>query len=303
MREVVELFGINTARTDVDWSAVVKEQACPFLGGACYKVRKSDPTIAIGTCTVSYGQPDRKPIMICPSRLTQDSRIFIDCVSLLETQRPGDALHLIPEVAIPGGMVDYFLVLSRVGEVVDFVGIELQTLDTTGTLWPARQRLLDQFGVARVDGEPARKTYGMNWKHTAKTILVQMHHKAETFEHLGRKLVLVVEDRLLNYMATEFRFDHLHEGGRESDSVQIHAYRTGDDPANLELSLARRLSTDAEGISVSLGLQAEARVELELLTRGLRSRTSDLNRFLPAAPAPVGSPADVFGVVQTDLDE
>jgi hypothetical protein len=37
----------------------------------------------------------------------------------------------------------------------------------------------------------------MNWKMTAKTILVQMHHKVETFEHINKKMVLVIQDVLL----------------------------------------------------------------------------------------------------------
>lgn len=72
----------------------------------------------------------------------------------------------------------------RDGKVRDFVGIELQTLDTTGTVWPERQRFLVSKGikaVARADVQNT-KGFGMNWKMTAKTILVQLHHKIQTFE-------------------------------------------------------------------------------------------------------------------------
>ena len=76
--------------------------------------------------------------------------------------------------------------------------MELQTLDTTGTVWPERQRLLGELAVPREDNaEASSKSFGMNWKMTAKTILVQMHHKSQTFEHLNKKLVLVVQDVLL----------------------------------------------------------------------------------------------------------
>ena len=119
-------------------------------------------------------------------------QIFTDCFHLLTTHDPGNELHIIPEVSVPGGSVDYFLVSSKDGKVKDFVGIELQTLDTTGTVWPERQRLLRKLGVPRKDVvEESDKPYGMNWKMTAKTILVQMHHKIQTFEHVHKKLVLV----------------------------------------------------------------------------------------------------------------
>jgi hypothetical protein len=75
-----------------------------------------------------------------------------------------------------------------------FVGIELQTLDTTGTVWPERQRFLATKGfndIARADIDN-RKPYGMNWKMTAKTILVQLHHKIQTFEEANKHLVLMI---------------------------------------------------------------------------------------------------------------
>jgi hypothetical protein len=106
---------------------------------------------------------------------------------LLTTHEPGNELHIVSEVSIPGGSVDYFLVSGRDGRVRDFAGIELQTMDTTGTVWPERQRLLKELGVPRSDkAETSKKSFGMNWKMTAKTILVQMHHKIRTFEHVNK---------------------------------------------------------------------------------------------------------------------
>ena len=116
---------------------------------------------------------------------------------MLTTHEPGNELHNVSEISIPGGSVDYFLVSAKEGKVKDFVGIELQTLDTTGTVWPERQRLLKELDIPRADNaERSTNSFGMNWKMTAKTILVQMHHKAQTFEHVHKKLVLVVQDKL-----------------------------------------------------------------------------------------------------------
>lgn len=64
----------------------------------------------------------------------------------------------------------------------------------------------------------------MNWKMTAKTILVQMHHKIETFEHVHKKLVLVIQDKLLQYMSKEFNFSHLKSPALLGDSMHLHAY-------------------------------------------------------------------------------
>jgi hypothetical protein len=264
MSNVVELFGKAADKVGVNWPKIIDEQTCVFANKRCYKVRKSEPGVSIGTCTVLYGKQS-EPVIICPTRLIERGQIFTDCFHLLTTHEPGNELHLVPEVSIPGGSVDYFLVSVRDGKVKDFVGIELQTLDTTGTVWPERQRLLKELGVPRADdAENSDKPYGMNWKMTAKTILVQMHHKVQTFEHVHKKLVLVIQDKLLAYMTKEFKFDHLKNPAAIGDSMHLHAYQMGRAATgDFRLPMVARLSTDADGIGTCLGLQAEARIELD----------------------------------------
>lgn len=282
MSNVTELFGKASDNASVDWRRVIDEQTCVFANKRCYKVRKSDPGVSIGTCTVLYRkQPE--PVIICPTRLIERGQIFTDCFHLLTTHEPGNELHLVPEVSIPGGSVDYFLVSARDGKVKDFVGIELQTLDTTGTVWPERQRLLKELGVPRADdAEKSDKPYGMNWKMTAKTILVQMHHKVQTFEHVHKKLVLVIQDKLLVYMTKEFKFDHLKNPAAIGDSMHLHAYRMGRATSgDFRLSMVTRLSTDANGIGTCLGLQAEARIELDKIIAALQAKISPATLFTP----------------------
>jgi hypothetical protein len=282
MSAVVELFGHSADKKRKDWAKVVREQQCIFLGKACYKVRKSDPGTSIGSCTVLYGK-DQEPVIICPTRLIERRQIFTDCFHLLTTHEPGNELHIVPEVSVPGGSVDYFLVSARKGKVMDFVGIELQTMDTTGTVWPERQRLLKKLGVPRKDkGEASEKSYGMNWKMTAKTILVQMHHKIQTFEHVHKKLVLIIQDKLLAYMTREFNFAHLRNPALIGDSMHLHAYRMEKQPdKSFKLVMQSRLSTDVEGIRTCLGLQAEARVELEQIVQALQEKLSPSTLFVP----------------------
>ena len=93
-----------------NWEAIVREQQCPFLGRRCYKVRKSSAEVSIGSCTVLYGSG---PIIICPTRLIERRQIFIDCLHLLTNHEPGNELHIVSEVTVPGGSVDYFLVSAR----------------------------------------------------------------------------------------------------------------------------------------------------------------------------------------------
>lgn len=282
MNTITELFGQSVEQPGLGWGQIIHDQLCPFLSKKCYKVRKSDPDTAIGSCTVLYGRRP-EPVVICPIRLIERGQVFTDCFHLLTTHEPGNELHLVSEVAIPGGNVDYFLVSVRAGKVKDFVGIEIQILDTTGTVWPERQRLLQRLDIPiSANIAISNSSFGMNWKMTAKTTLVQMHHKIETFEHVNKKLVLIVQDKLLAYMTRQFNFGHVRNPAVVGDSMHLHAYRMDQQPnGSLKPVLQSRLSTDAEGIGICLGLQAEARVELEQILQILQAKLSPTTLFVP----------------------
>lgn len=213
--------------------------------------------------------------------MIEKRQIFIDCIHLLTLHEPGNEIHVIPEVSIPGGSVDYFLASIRDKKVIDFVGIELQTLDTTGTVWPERQRFLIDLNILEESEEGyGDKPYGMNWKMTAKTILVQLHHKVETFEHLSKHLVLVIQDHLLTYMKKEFSFSHINAVPKIGDPMHFHSYKLelGNDQ-NYHIKLNERLSTDGSGLALAMGLKAEAKVELEIIIKTLQAKITDYTRL------------------------
>lgn len=278
MSRVRELFTFSVERDDVNWKSLLRKQQCRFSGKHCFKVRKSQANVAIGTCTVQYGA-DEKDVIICPHRLLERKQIFADCLHLLTSHQPGNELHLVPEVPIPGGSVDYFLVSTDANrKVKDFVGIELQTMDTTGTVWPERELALQELGLKKNVPEP-EKTFGMNWKMTAKTILVQLHHKIDTFESINKHLVLVIQDHLLDYMKREFSFTHVSAQPLIGDSMHFHSYRLQKDDKDYKLVLDSRCSTDSAGISRLLGLKADANIGFEEIARILESKISDTTVF------------------------
>lgn len=281
MDEIVELFGMNTEAQGIEWGTIVAQQQCPFSDKKCYKIRKSEPDVAIGTCTVLAGR-SMDPVMICPNRLIDRRKIFIDCMHLLTKHQPGNDYHLLSEIKIPGGNLDYALVSARGCHAVDFVGIELQTLDTTGSVWPARMSTLNRLGIPVT--VPEAKTYGMNWKMTAKTILVQMHHKAATFANINRHLVLVIQDPLLDYMRREFTFDHFTDPADVVDTVHFHSYGMRSlEPGQQrsDLVLHSRMSTDVAGIERCLGLKKDAAVDESVLLAGISSKLTEMTLWSP----------------------
>ncbi len=292
MTKIAELYGRPTFAPE-KWKTVVKRQECPFLARKCLKNRKSEAHLTIGTCTMIYGRASPQPVMICPFRLLERSQVFMDCVHLLTLHEPGNELRIVPEVAVPGGSIDYCLVSVRRGKPRDFVGIELQTMDSTGTVWPERQRFVRQHGV-KVKPEDARsaKGFGINWKHTAKTILVQLNHKIATFEYLSKRLVLVLQDGLLDYMRKAFAFDHI-QGVRDGDPMQLHSYSLNRNSLLYSLQLKERLSTDAVGVAACLGLQVSPKVELKVLLEQIESKLPQSTLLTVSGAVPVSKTLDI----------
>lgn len=277
MSKVKELFGISTSLKNVKWNEIIDNQNCPYLNRKCLKNRKSQADISIGTCTMQHKD---KNVIICPHRLLQNRQIFIDCIGLLKGHILGNQIHIVSEIQIPGGNVDYFLVSAKDNKVKDFVGIELQTLDTTGTVWPERERFIKSVGYNNydIDAINSKKPYGVNWKMTAKTILVQLHHKIETFEHLNKHIVLVIQEPLLEYMKSEFNFSDVRQATL-NDSLHFHTYSLRHKDENFNLDLVSNLSTDSDGMAVCLGLQAEAKIELQEIIDKIEAKLSDNTLF------------------------
>jgi hypothetical protein len=111
----------------------------------------------------------------------------------------------------------------------------------------------------------------MNWKMTAKTTLVQLHHKITTFEYLNKHLVLVMQDLLLDYVRREFNFNHVR-GPRDGDPMHFHAYELREASHGYRLEMKERLSTDGNGIATCLGLQTSARVELAAILAQIEAK-------------------------------
>src|SRR5262249_5553607 len=171
---------------------------------------------------------------------------------------------------------------AKAEKPVDFVGIEFQGLDTTGTVWPHRQLFLASKKIIKPAQEKA-KSFGVNWKMTAKTILVQLHHKIETFQAVNRKLVLVLQDELLDYMTREFSFGHL-ENARLGDSMHFHPYRLEATRSKaLALVLGTRKSTDMSGIGQALNLGQSGNVAIEEIFKQLAAKMSNVTRWSPVA--------------------
>jgi uncharacterized protein with ATP-grasp and redox domains len=109
---------------------------------------------------------------------------------------------------------------------------------------------------------------------TAKTILVQLHHKMSTFECLQKHLVLIIQDNFFEYMKKEFNFKNINNPSLLGDSLQFHSYSLAGENDKY-LNLKERLSTNAIGIAECLGLNAEKNVDLQIMFEAIEKKISN----------------------------
>jgi hypothetical protein len=277
MLPISELFTHSSIEEVVNWAELTATQPCKYLSRRCLKVRKSQPEISIGTWSIH--RPGMiAPLIVCPHRFLERGQVFFDCLHLLTLHEPGNELHRVNEIEIPGGLVDYFIVLVRDNRVVDFVGIELQSVDTTGSLWDSPQRFLASKGAAPMPAEAAQQAFGINWKMTAKTTLIQLHHKVETFESLGKHLVLVLQDRLMDYMSGQFQFDQVTQA-RMSDPLHFHTYTLNLTDTGYRLQMNARWSSTSAGIAAALGMKTSPNLTLQVVVSRLEAKLSSNTRI------------------------
>jgi len=276
-KQVLELYthAAEEGLSSEQWWEILTSERCRYLDKKCDKIRKSRPDLSIGTCIVGF---KGCPTIICPHRFLQRRQIFIDALHLLKNHVPGNQLHVVPEIEVPGGSVDYFVASTSRDGVKDYVAVEIQTLDTTGTVWPSRQQFVsDILGIPVVEGSlpESGRSYGMNWKMTAKTILVQIHHKLETLELLNKKMVLVLQDVFYEYLIREFSASNLREADL-GDAAHFHVYSVGKEGNGaFSIELAARQSTTTIGIEQMLGLRRSAHIPEEDLLARIQAKISD----------------------------
>jgi len=197
---IFEFFGY---RAD-DVSEVAKHAAdteiCPISGDTCQK-SFNDGAVS-GVCAIK--PITSEPVICCPIRLyADDYRILSDIAD--RAFRPGlrlvagrDAVKYaadheeecvavfgkgwggelrLPQKSKKGGyFVDWVLArLNSRGDLVEFVAVEVQTIDTTGTYRPGYEAL-------KADRSVEKTTAGLNWENVAKRILPQLIYKGQILQ-------------------------------------------------------------------------------------------------------------------------
>lgn len=199
-----EFFGVQPGTAG--WHEATISKQCPFVGGTCRKqLHNSEPS---GVCTLT-ALTDTSPVICCPYRLYAEDYLVLRKIA---DQAFGKGIQLLspgsplvrnqPAVRIFGKevngelrlptvdgkgsyWVDWILALvDGVGQLQEFVAVEIQTIDTTGNYRKERQELLNGNSHPDHSGEA-----GFNWENVNKRILPQLIYKGHVLrrESLCRK--------------------------------------------------------------------------------------------------------------------
>ncbi|WP_049970370.1 NotI family restriction endonuclease [Haladaptatus cibarius] len=219
---------------------------CPFIETTCKKRRKSEGE-SIGTCSVGYrgqGQTEFKPHCICPHRfetpevLNEIESLFVDDGEYFVT----------PEVPLQGTSIDYVAgKRADDGSVIDFAGVEIQALDTTGSVWNHREAYFDDD----LDMEAVSKNYGINWAMSlTKTMMQQAYKKGQTFGEWGENLIFLVQDVSIDYIRNNYDASGLRSI-RKDDPVHFYSYRLdyNTETDDYEWTIDEKLSADIDGVT------------------------------------------------------
>ena len=187
-----EFFGFRPEDSTPQAARHRKDGTCPFVAGPCSKKFKSG-TIS-GACTLKL--MNSGPVICCPNRMYADSyRILLDvarqcfgpharlCRTEAEMVGDGHDVHVFgkkwgKELRLPnrgkGGsyFVDWVLALvAGDGSLKEFVAIELQTMDTTGSY----EAEVNAYYRGETPARPSEA--GINWENVSKRILPQIIYK------------------------------------------------------------------------------------------------------------------------------
>jgi len=191
-KDIIEIFGYAPDDLTKASRSLWNLGACPFIDKACSKTNH-DQTITYGTCSVTSSYGDR---VICPNRLYENK--YASLKKVAHDTFGDDAEFLTYEEFIPrrnhvsecivalgqtsgkevklGTSLSMDWVLAKMvnGKLIEYVGIEVQSIDITGNYrdnWYAYKNLSDSNAVIPQSG------HGMNWANVHKRLIPQLIRK------------------------------------------------------------------------------------------------------------------------------
>jgi hypothetical protein len=211
-KDLVEIFGYSPDDLTSEARALWALNACPFTNTHCIKTNH-DNSIVYGTCSVTtpYGA-----CVICPNRFYENGyevlrrisktafggdigfllygefvsqrKTVADCVVALG-QNSGKEVKVGRQLSM-----DWVLAKIQDNKLVEYVGVEVQSIDITGNYrdaWYAYKNLLPS------SKSTPQSAHGLNWANVHKRLIPQIIRKGRVYEkskYVNKGLYFIVPD-------------------------------------------------------------------------------------------------------------
>ncbi len=210
---------------------------CPFTEKDCTKRTAADKHAPYPVCTV---YKSRRPpfdssslICVCPKRF-HEANFLEDVLAHCWVGPPPAAPQIAREVKMEGfGNVDFVIAEEVDGEVKQFLSVELQAIDITGTVRPAYEALI--AGQALEE----KISSGLNWDNVYKRYITQLIRKGYFHHHWNTRIVAVIQDQVYKYIKNKYKFMAQKDVSDPTVNVIFMAYRfigTPEEGYSLELA-------------------------------------------------------------------
>jgi len=233
-----EVFGFPVTNRSAEAQAIRERFWCPFVDDMCNKKSRLID-YPMGVCSVKVRE---NTVAICPRRFLQDHTVFHD-IALDYFGSTGDLL-LFSEVRLRGiGSFDYVLVHHKPmsSEIDDFVVVELQTDQTTGT-----GKLIDALNDFRSGQDVIGKNYGfgMNTYDTLKRSYTQILNKGVVMEQWEQRIYWVFQSPVFDNLCQRYQ-PGFSSGSDQTNVFVVYDLCPGSDMYTLVLQRLVSASVDA----------------------------------------------------------
>ncbi len=241
-KDIVEIFGYSPDDLSSSCRSLWNLEACPFINKACTKTNH-DKSVVYGTCSVTSPYGD---CIICPNRLYANGydslrkvsrEVFGDDVEFFTYEefipvREANGTCVVAlghnsgkEVNIGGHFsMDWVLAKVQDGELVEYVGVEVQSIDITGNYRDCWYAYKNQ--TASTASIPSSE-HGMNWANVHKRLSPQLIRKGLIYSRsslVNHGLYFILPEIVYQKFEDVVGKDIRKKRKSASDILTVHTY-------------------------------------------------------------------------------
>lgn len=206
---------------------------CPFIHKTCSKRSTNLPKEPFPICSIwkraakdeEYAKnPSKDLICVCPKRFYAVD-FLRDVISHCWPGEPPKNPLFAPEVKMEGfGNVDFVIAdVNDNGTVKQFLSVELQAIDITGSVFPAYEAIRKSQNLEK------RSTYGLNWDNVYKRYITQLIRKGYFHHHWKTKIVAVIQEQIYRNIVERADFMRTADIKNPNTNIIFMTYRFDDD--------------------------------------------------------------------------